>query len=306
MSNYSNSSFNYDDANTSWAKTFELIPEGSVVLDVGCSSGTFGAELIKKKQCTVDGIEIDDDDLAKAKKNLRKAYKFNIETDELVIDTEYDIIFMGDVVEHLARPAAALHKLRSLLKDDGKLVFSIPNITHISVRLMLLEGKIEYGRTGLLDETHLHFYNRAEIHRVFNEAAFKIVSFDYTVNDMPFDLAKEKLSALGLVATQKFKKLLNSTDAAAYQFIGVAAKSTAKKSQPLPPSSPRNIVGDYIAEMKREYEKAIADLQQHVKNVSEDRDRVALDRDRLQEEMKHPLRRTIKYAKRAKPGKRNN
>jgi 2-polyprenyl-3-methyl-5-hydroxy-6-metoxy-1,4-benzoquinol methylase len=296
MSNYSDSKFDFGDPNTSWYKTFNLVPKNSLVLDVGCSSGAFGEQLISQKNCTVDGIEIDDGDIVKAKKKLREVYKIDIERDPINIDQKYDVVFFGDVIEHLAQPIRALEKIKKLLREDGVLIFSIPNITHMSVRLMLLSGKIEYGRTGLLDETHLHFYNSKEIYRVFNEAGYKIDSFDYTINDMPYDLVKKNLKELGLQAEESFKSLLRSVDAAAYQFIGVATKSKTKTKQSLPRSSPHNIVEGYIKEMKAQYEKAIADLADDRQKVVEDRGRVVLEKNRLQAE----LEKSGRYRKLAK------
>jgi 2-polyprenyl-3-methyl-5-hydroxy-6-metoxy-1,4-benzoquinol methylase len=304
MSNYSDSDFK-DDPNSSWYKSFALIPDKANIIDIGCSSGTFGEELIQKKSCVVDGIEIDDGDIAEAKKKLRNVYKIDIERDPINVDHRYDALFFGDVIEHLANPAKALERVKKLLKKDGILVFSIPNITHMSVRLMLLSGQIEYGRTGLLDETHLHFYNREEIYRVFNEAGYKIKTFDYTVNDVPFDLAKEKLAKIGLTPSEKFKKLLTTTNAAAYQFVGVAVKSKDRKRQPLPASSPDNIVGNYINELKVDYEKTIEGLKTNLQKTAQDRDRVVQDRDRLHEEMSRTVAyRTLQYARRLKANKR--
>lgn len=284
MSNYSDSDFKAD-PNSSWNKTFKLVPNNSLVLDVGCSSGAFGEPLILQKKCTVDGIEIDDGDIAEAKKKLRNVYKIDIERDPISIDHKYDVIFFGDVVEHLAQPIKALEKIKPLLKKNGILIFSIPNITHMLVRLMLLSGKIEYGRTGLLDETHLHFYNSKEIYRVFNEAGYKVETFDYTVNDMPFKLVKRELGELGLEPNEKFKSLLQSTDAAAYQFIGIAKKSKTVTKQPLPKSSPHNIVEDYIKEMKAQYEEAVKGLADDRQKIIEDLNRIVSERDALRADL---------------------
>lgn len=277
MSNYSTSRFNRDDQNTSWQKTFNLVPAGTLVLDVGCSSGTFGARLIKEKGCIVDGVEIDANDFIKAEKVLRKVYKFNIETDDLHIPEKYDIVFMGDVVEHLARPIDALKKIKKLLKPEGRLIFSLPNITHMSVRMMLLSGKVEYGRTGLLDETHLHFYNREEIYRVFNAAGFEIEIFDYTINDWPEPVIRAELEKIGLRMRPKFLEIVRSTNGAAYQFIGIAKRGAVKK-QHLPSSSPLNVVDTYTREVKKNYEDTI-------KAIIADRDRILADKNKLEEEL---------------------
>lgn len=275
MSNYSSSEY-LDDPNTSWQKTFQLIPAKSTVLDIGCSTGTFGERLIKEKQCTVDGIEIDERDLKAARQKLRKVYNIQIETEDIKVDDKYDIVFFGDVIEHLARPAQALNKVHALLKPGGRLVFSIPNITHMSVRLMLMSGKIKYGRTGLLDETHLHFYSQEEVYRVLNEAGFAVETFDYTINDIPEPVLKQELKKLGLTADAEFIKLSQSVNAAAYQFIGVA-KPAKVKSQKLPPVSPLNTITKYLDEFNRANDK-------NLKAVVADRDRIQAENNRLRAE----------------------
>jgi 2-polyprenyl-3-methyl-5-hydroxy-6-metoxy-1,4-benzoquinol methylase len=275
MSNYSDSKFNKDE-NSSWQKTFNLVPEKTTVLDIGCSNGVFGERLIKEKECTVDGIEIDKGDIAEAKKKLRKVYEINIENQPLALQETYDVVFMGDVIEHLARPAETLTKVKGLLKPDGIFIFSIPNITHMLVRLMLLGGKIDYGRTGLLDETHLHFYNSAEIKRVLNAAGFSIVLLDYTVNDLPKEILHKEFKELGLDVRPEFYKIANTLDAVAYQFVGVAKKGVVKKDI-LPKTSPENIVDKYHNELKGEYEKSL-------KAVTADKQNMEQDLKRLQEE----------------------
>ncbi|MEX0668700.1 MAG: class I SAM-dependent methyltransferase, partial [Candidatus Saccharimonadales bacterium] len=259
MSQYSDSKFNKGEANSSWYKTFHLIPEGSTVLDIGCSSGVFGERLIKEKSCRVDGIEVDSDDAKQAKKRLRNVYQLNVEIDDLDLDEIYDIIFMGDVIEHLAKPIEALRKVKKFLKPEGSLVFSIPNITHMSVRLMLLKGQIKYGETGLLDETHLHFYNQEEVYRVLGSAGFKIIKFDYVERDIPMSIIEKELKDVGLNTTDNFKSVAQSINGAAYQFIGMA-KPSSTKSKPLLQKSPIDITDRSVERMKMKYGKKIDDI----------------------------------------------
>ena len=75
----------------------------------------------------------------------------------------------------------------------GKLLFSIPNMGHISVRLYLLRGELDYGETGLLDKTHLHFYTLEEVQRVFAEAQLEIDHLDFVDKDYPKSLIKKEL-----------------------------------------------------------------------------------------------------------------
>src|ERR1017187_9722459 len=102
MSNYSDSQF-VEHPNTPWYKVLKMIPTRSRVLDVGCSSGNFGKILIKEKQCVVDGIELDPGDAEAARGVLNNVHVLNIETDDISMLEEkaYDIIYFGDVIEHL-------------------------------------------------------------------------------------------------------------------------------------------------------------------------------------------------------------
>lgn len=232
MSNYSDSTYTEGAENSSWYKVLLSIPEGSRVLDIGCSSGNFGKVLIDKKECIVDGIELDKSDFKKAQKNLRKVYNLNIETDSIAaIKDTYDIIYFGDVIEHLVDSVTALQKVKKLLNKNGKIVFSIPNMAHSTIRILMLKGDFEYTETGLLDKTHLHFYNLKEVQRVFAEAGYEVTDLDFVKKDYPDALIKKQLAEYGLKLAPKstFLESLHQPDAAAFQFVGSAKPSLKVK-----------------------------------------------------------------------------
>jgi SAM-dependent methyltransferase len=52
----------------------------------------------------------------------------------------YDVVFCGEVVEHLFSPDALLRDLRTLLQPSGILIFSTPNLGYYVNRLLLLVG----------------------------------------------------------------------------------------------------------------------------------------------------------------------
>jgi 2-polyprenyl-3-methyl-5-hydroxy-6-metoxy-1,4-benzoquinol methylase len=276
MSNYSDSKFS-EDTNSSWFKVFNYIDSGTKVLDIGCSSGNFGKVLIDKKKCVVDGIEPDQADFDEARKKLRNVYQLNVETDDLsLIDDRYDFIYFGDVIEHLVHPVETLRRVRTLLKEDGAIVFSIPNMSHLSVRLMLLGGKFMYGETGLLDKTHLHFYTHQEVQRVFSEAGYAIVDLDPVLKDYPKEILEEELKAVGLSITQKFIDFAASTEASVYQFVGIARPGAKKNaiSKKLDIVSPVDKFQIYLDQTKEYYEaisknkdEYIAKQDEHVREM---------------------------------------
>jgi 2-polyprenyl-3-methyl-5-hydroxy-6-metoxy-1,4-benzoquinol methylase len=229
MSNYSSSEFDEDNTNSSWYKASRLIPIKSKVLDVGCSSGNFGAYLIDKRDCKVDGIELFEEDFKLSSKKLRKVWNLNVESDSLKeVDDDYDVIYMGDVIEHLVDPARSLKKLKELLNNTGFLVFSVPNMANIMVRLHLLNGDFDYTETGILDKTHIHFYTLKELERVINEGGMEVREIDFVEKDLPNKLIDSVLSKHGLKASKEFYKLAHQPEAAAFQFVGVAQPNIGK------------------------------------------------------------------------------
>src|SRR5438477_12705370 len=67
----------------------------------------------------------------------------------------YDVVLCGDVLEHLADPAAALRRLRPLVAPEGRLVASVPTGANWALRLSLPAGRRNDTDRGLLDRTHL-------------------------------------------------------------------------------------------------------------------------------------------------------
>lgn len=233
MSNYTGT-FTPNDINNPWTKAFNMIDAGSKVLDVGCSLGRFGEALIGLKQCVVDGIEPDKGDAKLASQKLRKVVNSFMEEafSSDLKNEKYDYIVFLDVIEHLVDPVSSLKMLKSHLKPNGKIIFSIPNMAHASVRIMVLDGKIEYGDTGLLDNTHLHFYNRNEITRVFSDAGYKFLSWDYTQVDFPEELLVSELKNIGIYdPSQDLLHKLKSEEARIFQYIGEATIGSGVKSK---------------------------------------------------------------------------
>lgn len=162
-------------------KIIDLVGSNKTVLDVGCGSGYLGLEF-KKNNCTVVGIEADAKRSKEAAKAIDKVISADIEQSlKIDLDEKYfDVIVLADVLEHLVRPDLALINLRRYLKDDGRIVVSVPNVARIDSRLNLLSGKFEYGDTGIFDKTHLRFFTQKSITALIEQAGYSVLSTDYT------------------------------------------------------------------------------------------------------------------------------
>lgn len=140
---------------------FDNVPNNSTVLDVGCASGYLAARLTTEKGCTVDGIEKDPISANTACEYCRTVWELDLRNfDAENLTEQYDVIVLGDILEHLEDPEKLLQKLCTSLRKDGIILISIPNIAAYETRLLLLFGKWEYTDRGLMDRTHLRFFTR--------------------------------------------------------------------------------------------------------------------------------------------------
>jgi hypothetical protein len=67
-----------------------------------------------------------------------------------------------------------LEKVRTYLRPGGCIVSSIPNVQHWRVVLDLLQGRWEYKNEGILDNTHLRFFTREGVRKLFETTGFEV------------------------------------------------------------------------------------------------------------------------------------
>ncbi|MEI6237636.1 MAG: class I SAM-dependent methyltransferase [Candidatus Saccharibacteria bacterium] len=251
MSNYTENHIT-EDQNHAWNKILKFIPNDCHVLDIGCSSGGLGWLLKTEKGCVVDGVEMDEKDASLAAKKLRKVWNSDIETAVTNVNDKYDVLIFADVLEHLMYPDKVLRAVKVLLKPSGIIVFSVPNMAHISVRLDLLSGNLKYTETGLLDKTHLHYWDIDTISDVFKRADMNLLELDSVTYRYPEKLIQKKLDDIGLKADRRGLDLLMSKEASAFQIVGFASIHNTKHGKiALPePSLQRDIsyMANYLTE----------------------------------------------------------
>ena len=68
---------------------------------------------------------------------------------DLLPDDYFDVIYFNDVLEHLLDPYSVLEKIKIKLKDNGKIISSIPNIRYFRTFFKLLfKGEWDYEIEG--------------------------------------------------------------------------------------------------------------------------------------------------------------
>lgn len=181
-----------------------LIPmDAKCILEVGCAAGMTGRELKKRSGVFVAGIELNAKAAEAAKTVLDDVVQGSIEEIDLPYsDGSFDCVLFADVLEHLVDPLSALLKVRRLLKKDGTVVASIPNVQFHGVIHKLIEGNWTYEKEGILDETHLRFFTYKEIVKLFDRAGYTIQTVEEVLDPQYEKFSSMNSTALNFGRTQ--------------------------------------------------------------------------------------------------------
>ncbi|MFH1564180.1 MAG: class I SAM-dependent methyltransferase [Nitrospirota bacterium] len=138
------------------------------VLDIGCALGFF-IELLKKQGWEAKGVEFSNDAAEYAKKELGlDVHAGSVE--EVGFESEsFDVITMLDVLEHVTSPNTILKEVNRILKKQGLILATIPNVQGAEARG--IKGLTNY----LFAEGHLFNFPEHTLKRLFNVNGFNII-----------------------------------------------------------------------------------------------------------------------------------
>jgi 2-polyprenyl-3-methyl-5-hydroxy-6-metoxy-1,4-benzoquinol methylase len=154
-----------------------LIPKNTkALLDVGCGAGTFGKNVKNSLGCDVWGIEPVEEPALEAEKVLDKVVLGLFDEALPQINRTFDVVCFNDVLEHMPNPWDALKKTKNLLNENGVVIASLPNILHYQEFLDILFKKDwKYEEAGIMDKTHLRFFTKRSIVRMFEECGYSVL-----------------------------------------------------------------------------------------------------------------------------------
>jgi SAM-dependent methyltransferase len=138
------------------------------ILDVGCGVGHF-LNGMKRRGWQVFGTEVSEEAAAYARERFDlEVFVGPLEQAEFPAAC-FDAVTLWHVLEHLHDPLATLREINRLLKNDGLLVFAIPNWDSVDARL--------FGEfwVGLDMPRHLYTFPHPALEKLLAKTGFKIV-----------------------------------------------------------------------------------------------------------------------------------
>ncbi|MBF0359168.1 MAG: methyltransferase domain-containing protein [Magnetococcales bacterium] len=200
-----------------------LIPETATnLIEIGCSSGALAREYKKlHPNCNYFGVDVDSKYVQMAGRYCDETLVADIETVDNSFFTQHkhrDCWVFGDTLEHLKNPWDVLQSIRGVIPSRGAVVACLPNAQHWSLQVRLSIGDFRYEESGLLDRTHLRWFTRETLQRLFLESGYnKVECFPRIFNEP----AKNKFIPLigEMAKTAGFDPNVAINDALPLQYI---------------------------------------------------------------------------------------
>ena len=152
------------------------VEPGERVLDVGCGEGAFTAELTRAGAQAV-GVDIAEEPLRRARLRDSSLDLRLVEPEGPwdLADASFDVVWAGEVIEHVLDTAAWMSELRRVLRSGGRLLLSTPAHER-AMRLRLALSEHAFAQHFDPRSDHLRFYSRATLNALICEFGFESVS----------------------------------------------------------------------------------------------------------------------------------
>jgi SAM-dependent methyltransferase len=179
--------------------------EKKKILDVGASNGEF-LYLLKKKGADTYGVEINTK-TANAALGLGLNIFVGFLEDAKYADDFFDVVHLGDILEHVTDPRKLLMECRRILKPGGALIIRTLNMdcfwARATLRLYHLFG---IPWSAVTPPHHLHFFTWDNMNLLLQQNSFKL-------NWHRFELPPTLMYELGsLHLVKRYKKSMRFQD----------------------------------------------------------------------------------------------
>jgi len=145
------------------------------ILDVGCGTGDISLELEKRGHKTT-GVDFSLEAIKKASNAGLNCRRVDLDEGIPFEDSSFDVVWAGDVIEHVFDPVFVLKEISRTLKPQGLFLATIPYDLYLGVRLRILFG-ISYQDSTYRNRgqyKHHTFFSKKLMKFMFKSASFEI------------------------------------------------------------------------------------------------------------------------------------
>jgi SAM-dependent methyltransferase len=145
------------------------------VLDIGCGAGGLGDAIKRRQNCVAMGVTHNPEEAERARTLLDGVVVADLNECRLDDAGHFDCVVCSHVLEHVIDPGKLLARLRPQLNPDGVLIVAVPNALFWRQRLQFLTGRFRYTLGGMMDETHLRFFDWQTACQLMERAGYRVI-----------------------------------------------------------------------------------------------------------------------------------
>lgn len=173
----------------------KFVPDGRL-LDVGCGNGSF-LYYMQEQSWQVHGVEIGQAGADYARQELGLDVFLGELHGTAFPAYHFDLVTMWNVFEHLYDPAATLVEVKRILKPEGLLVITVPNLASWDTRVF---GPAWVGYDV---PRHLYTFSPATLGALLEQAGFRVMqtrclfgSHQAAVHSLRFSLYRSRVQVI--------------------------------------------------------------------------------------------------------------
>ena len=140
-------------------------------MDFGCGGGfiAYALSFIAKSS---SGVDINKKAIAYAKKRFGRVNYFNADFKKLLdSENQYDFVHSSELIEHVSDINLYMRVLENLVKKNGYLYITTPDLGHPKVPNNITEWDV------LCPPIHVQHFTKKTVTKLFNKYGFEIIKF---------------------------------------------------------------------------------------------------------------------------------
>jgi SAM-dependent methyltransferase len=174
------------------------LARGKRILDVGvvehCLDASSSERWLHGKLCEVAkkcvGVDVLTEELEQLRQRGYDVRKVDLTHAQL--DETFDLIVMGEVIEHSEQPGGLLRNATMMLEEGGILVITTPNPWYVNVIIKNLFGNVPF--TDSVD--HVSWYDASTLYEMSQRCGLQLCRYAGVINGSPRTVPGKMLFAM--------------------------------------------------------------------------------------------------------------
>lgn len=135
------------------------------VLDIGCGAGG-NLRLLAAKGHKPIGVTLSVTEVKACREQGFDCHLADLSVGLPFEPASFDAVILSHILEHMAWPETALTTALTYVRRGGGVYVAVPNVLFLPQRIQFLRGQFRYTETGIMDRTHLRFFDFHGVRRL--------------------------------------------------------------------------------------------------------------------------------------------